>query len=41
MVQYATVSGFSIFLKFLTKDFDKMVVNYLHTVSKTKIYDWR
>ena len=40
MIKYVTVNGFSTFSKFLTKDFDKMVVNYLHTVTKTKIYDW-
>lgn len=38
MIKYVTVKGFS---KFLTKNFDKTVVNYQHTVTKIKIYDWR
>ncbi len=41
MIKYVTVKGFSGFSKFLTKNFDKTVVNYQHTVTKIKIYDWR
>lgn len=41
MIKYVTVNGFSGFSKFLTKNFDKTVVNYPHTVNKNKIYDWR